>query len=292
MPMPGKQIVGGELYRYAYQGQEKDPETGKEAFQLRLWDGRIGRWLTTDPAGQYASPYLGMGNDPMNGIDPDGAFFGPPTQWIGNDGEVIYDDDIDNGTVYFANEGYEFNGNLDELTANSTLMTKDFKIVATDFIRFEKYILLQLGKGEDFLSESMFTGGITFFGTRGGNNSMIIGGINYAESGDGRRFYGLSKQPLNPRLSIVYNPEGTAYMFSNVYNIRNVFEHESKHFYDALGRVFVAPMIFESSKAFHLHSENAAIDYQQSTKTWKSTSENFKNSNYDYRQYVNKKYGN
>lgn len=61
-------------YRYAFQGQELDPETGKEAFQLRLWDGRIGRWLTTDPYGQYHSPYLGMGNNPISGIDPDGGY--------------------------------------------------------------------------------------------------------------------------------------------------------------------------------------------------------------------------
>jgi RHS repeat-associated protein len=73
MPMPGKQIVGGELYRYAFQGQEKDPETGKEAFQLRLWDGRIGRWLTTDPYSEFHSPYLGMGNNPVSVIDPDGG---------------------------------------------------------------------------------------------------------------------------------------------------------------------------------------------------------------------------
>ncbi len=79
-------MVGGELYRYAFQGQEKDPETGKEAFQLRLWDGRIGRWLTTDPYGQYNSPYVGMGNDPINGIDPDGGFrnwFQAVGAWIG-----------------------------------------------------------------------------------------------------------------------------------------------------------------------------------------------------------------
>ena len=40
MAMPNRQIVGGEPYRYAYQGDyaETDPETGKPAFQLRLWD--------------------------------------------------------------------------------------------------------------------------------------------------------------------------------------------------------------------------------------------------------------
>ena len=49
MPMPNRNIEGN--YRYKFQGQEKDPETGKEAFELRLWDGRIGRWLTPDPCG-------------------------------------------------------------------------------------------------------------------------------------------------------------------------------------------------------------------------------------------------
>ena len=73
MPMPNRQIIGGEPYRYAFQGQEKDPETGKEAFQLRLWDGRIGRWLTTDPKGEFDSPYIGMGNNPVNLTDPDGG---------------------------------------------------------------------------------------------------------------------------------------------------------------------------------------------------------------------------
>ncbi|WP_010518693.1 RHS repeat-associated core domain-containing protein [Croceivirga radicis] len=71
MAMPGRKIVGD--YRYAFQGQEKDPETGKEAFQLRLWDSRIGRWLAPDPYGQYNSPYLGMGNNPISGVDFDGG---------------------------------------------------------------------------------------------------------------------------------------------------------------------------------------------------------------------------
>lgn len=84
MPMPNRNN-GENSYRYAYQGQEKDPETGKEAFELRLWDARIGRWLTTDPAGQYASPYLGMGNNPVGLIDPDGGFAGPPDWYYNSD---------------------------------------------------------------------------------------------------------------------------------------------------------------------------------------------------------------
>lgn len=66
-------------YRYVFQGQELDTETGMEAFQLRLWDGRLGRWLSPDPYRQYASPYLGMGNNPISSIDPDGGFDTEPT---------------------------------------------------------------------------------------------------------------------------------------------------------------------------------------------------------------------
>jgi len=40
---------------------------------LRLWDARIGRWLTTDPYGEFYSPYLGMGNNPIRLTDPDGG---------------------------------------------------------------------------------------------------------------------------------------------------------------------------------------------------------------------------
>lgn len=78
--MPSRNALSN--YRYAFQGQEIDQETGMEAFQLRLWDGRIGRWLSTDPYGQYNSPYLGMGNNPLSGIDSDGGFWQELKNWV------------------------------------------------------------------------------------------------------------------------------------------------------------------------------------------------------------------
>lgn len=72
----GEQLQGrssASNYRYAYQGQEKDNETGMEAFELRLWDGRLGRWLTVDPKHAGFSPYWGMNNNPISIIDPDGG---------------------------------------------------------------------------------------------------------------------------------------------------------------------------------------------------------------------------
>ncbi|MFC4221160.1 DUF5675 family protein [Flagellimonas marina] len=141
MPMPNRTLLGPEGYRYAFQGQEKDPETGKEAFELRLWDSRIGRWLTIDPFRQFANPYLGMGNSPIKFIDPDGGtcvdsqgnaipcpngyeqFNGPTPEMF-----EVWDD----GTVFELTAPgvdvthYTLNITRDVETVNSTTSTFDF----------------------------------------------------------------------------------------------------------------------------------------------------------------------
>src|SRR5690606_16399130 len=55
-----------EPCRWGYQGQyaEGNDSTGWHEFQLRMYDPRFGRWLSPDPYGQFASPYVGMGNNP------------------------------------------------------------------------------------------------------------------------------------------------------------------------------------------------------------------------------------
>ena len=75
MVMPRRRIVNGEQYRYGYQGEfaETDEETGKPAFQLRIYDPRINRWISPDPAREFHSPYLAMGNNWVNTVDPDGG---------------------------------------------------------------------------------------------------------------------------------------------------------------------------------------------------------------------------
>ncbi|MGJ1409067.1 RHS repeat-associated core domain-containing protein [Sphingobacterium thalpophilum] len=64
--------------RYGYQElyAEKDKETGWNSFELRNYDPAVGRWLTVDPMGQYVSPYVGMGNNPVSLFDPTGGWSG------------------------------------------------------------------------------------------------------------------------------------------------------------------------------------------------------------------------
>jgi RHS repeat-associated protein len=74
LPLDGKEITD-EPYRYGYQGQfsKENETTGWNEFDLRMYDARIGRWISPDPYGQFASPYLAMGNAPNMHVDVDGG---------------------------------------------------------------------------------------------------------------------------------------------------------------------------------------------------------------------------
>ncbi len=135
----GMQFPDGQNldYRYAYQGQEKDEETGMEAFELRLWDARIGRWLTPDPAGQHFSPYLGMGNNPISRIDPDGGTDG--VFEVGEDGSVTKvstaGDDIGQDTyIYSDGSGFIHHGD-GSFTDFSTSVSQSTPTMAQEWSR-------------------------------------------------------------------------------------------------------------------------------------------------------------
>jgi uncharacterized protein RhaS with RHS repeats len=77
-----------------------------------MYDPVIGRWISVDPARQFASPYLGMGNNPLQLIDSDGRnaspiytsegdFLGVDSE--GFEGDIIIMDEADY-------KGFTFNG--------------------------------------------------------------------------------------------------------------------------------------------------------------------------------------
>jgi RHS repeat-associated protein len=122
---------GPDNPRYAYQGQhsEKDPETDWNAFEMRMYDAHIARWLSMDPYGQFNSPYVGMGNSPVNGIDPNGGFweelanFLLAGMWISNEGLRMYNEYEANGK----NPSYKWIGN--RLTGHGVLYSRTIKRV-------------------------------------------------------------------------------------------------------------------------------------------------------------------
>lgn len=63
----------GLLYQSSYASY--DSLTGYYDFLSRSYDPATGRFFAVDPAGQFASPYVGMGNMPHAGVDPTGEIF-------------------------------------------------------------------------------------------------------------------------------------------------------------------------------------------------------------------------
>jgi len=78
--MPGRSYIGSSSYRYGFNGKEGDFEVknlggSSYNFGARIYDPRLGRWLSTDPLQMnFAgwSPYNFALNKPIYYIDPDG----------------------------------------------------------------------------------------------------------------------------------------------------------------------------------------------------------------------------
>ena len=71
-------------YTYKYTGKElqsgdilDNSSTGLELYDIeaRYYDPATGLWHVPDPAEQFHNPYLAMGNNPVNGRDPNGEWF-------------------------------------------------------------------------------------------------------------------------------------------------------------------------------------------------------------------------
>ena len=117
MAMPNRN-ASIDNYRYGFSGMEKDDEIrgagNSYAFLFRMYDSRLGRFLSTDPLTQKfpaLSPYQHAGNNPIAAIDLEGlepATINPNTQTL-----VLvlqgYGGDPNNGATQAQNAG----GDLD-----------------------------------------------------------------------------------------------------------------------------------------------------------------------------------
>ncbi|ATL48208.1 hypothetical protein COR50_14125 [Chitinophaga caeni] len=79
MQMPGRVFNGGG-YRYGFNGKEQDNEVkgwgNQQDYGMRIYDTRMGRFLSVDPLTRkfpWYSPYQFAGNTPIQAIDLDGA---------------------------------------------------------------------------------------------------------------------------------------------------------------------------------------------------------------------------
>ena len=75
--MQGREFAGGMGYRWGFNGKEHATDVTAEHYDFgaRIYDGRLGRWLSVDElASEYSdiSSYCFVGNCPIVLVDPDG----------------------------------------------------------------------------------------------------------------------------------------------------------------------------------------------------------------------------
>lgn len=76
MQLPGRSYASGTQYRYGFNGKELDKEVTQYDYGFRIYDPRLGRFLSVDPlAAKYPfyTPFSFAGNKPIQCIDLDGA---------------------------------------------------------------------------------------------------------------------------------------------------------------------------------------------------------------------------
>ncbi|WP_193727860.1 RHS repeat domain-containing protein [Paraburkholderia franconis] len=64
--------AGASSWLFQYAGKEWDAALGLYDFGARLYDPALLRFVTPDPARQFASPYVFASNNPLNMVDPSG----------------------------------------------------------------------------------------------------------------------------------------------------------------------------------------------------------------------------
>ncbi len=109
----GDALNDGELKnKHQYQGDysEFDDDLGWNDFALRSYDPQIGRWLQNDPYDEFSSGYVGMGNDPVNSVDPTGGSVDDWFKRLNEDGSLVYQYFPGMGNGDFVGEGWEWAG--------------------------------------------------------------------------------------------------------------------------------------------------------------------------------------
>lgn len=251
--LPERNSMSG--YRYNFQGQELDPELGMEAFQLRLWDGRIGRWLSPDPYGQYASPYLGMGNNPTNSIDFDGwySWFGAALRWVagGFEGHLYKSPSMGDWAIAtkITGDGAAANGSvLQEVTIG---WKNDFGSKRIDF------------KNRDWNFGGAGAGGMSLFGSNADISKIKL--FEYVGNHKGVDEYEsvlAFNGAFTPGPVVVYPIGGSKLKYYNVHEPGHVLQYRMLGFKSYWLKVAIPSLVFAAThnpkEASHFHTETQA----------------------------------
>ncbi|MEM9337915.1 MAG: RHS repeat-associated core domain-containing protein [Bacteroidota bacterium] len=218
-PLPGREIER-EPTRYKNSGEhaEYDPETGLNSFEKRMLLADFVRWAIPDPARQYASPYVVMGNNPVKNVDPDGGRdvnFDASGKFTG----ITKDNFFHN--LFFGSRGvlHKEDGSFDRTFrfADPSSDVSELKAGIVDRLVFvtEDQIGQMLNASEVF-KERTFLEAINFFKEEGIGAGKLD--FSFSEGGIQDMFEGTSMSPMkypSPMLLLVENTAHNHMNFGN-----------------------------------------------------------------------------
>jgi RHS repeat-associated protein len=205
-----------EDYRYQFNGKEKDSETELQDYGMRIYNERLGRFLSVDPLTKdYAelTPYQFASNTPICAIDLDGKemYYAADGTLLGQIGSstrvrVVSQTDVGKVTTYIntANSSSTSAQAKEQAASQANGVSKDVGMT-NDELKMRAFLSV-IQQGEAGLGEDRYRtrfGGSTFDDYSTHPGTIIIGGDNYSAAGA----YGIIKAGYDEDKMKDFTPE-------------------------------------------------------------------------------------
>lgn len=244
--MTGRKFSGGNGYRYGFNGKENDNEIkgegGQQDYGMRIYDPRLGKFLSEDPLTKNYSmltPYQFASNSPISGIDLDGLEF-----YYTADGKLH-----DHKTTYLSS-----NKPIPSNISNQLRFAFNFK-VAGNYATFNYQMFHE---ANEVTRNKILT---TIYKTYIQGN--VPPSLTTKNDGNPRESGATLPDKSNMNIDASHQRNGE-YVFDNLFNLVNTVYHESLHFNSEV----------PSSYSFAHYD---ILKKQTSHNSWAKTTVNYKN---------------
>jgi hypothetical protein len=219
--------------------------------------------------------------NPLKFIDPTGM--APEGHWVGQDGNLIYDDGIDDGKIYMTNAAYEeHQGDIEKIKENSYLVidngviqnSNDFK----DLIQtIAKKVDITIGNIEidSYRLKKDYTELVEFTTT----------GLSLQLIDNNKIGVYLENDPIvDIKIRNRDKGDSTIPTLKSYYNILNTLEHEKSHVNDwnSFPRNPREAMVIKDFNSFKRSNEYKAVGYQKRQASWEKTTPQYKKAVNNY----------